>query len=315
MFKQLIDLYELFDMPTVSGKIISDYLKEQHAKDISVETITTDKGSTDFITVKIAGKKGKQNGGDAPTLGIIGRLGGIGARPQRIGYVSDGDGALAAIAIAAKLSKMNALGDILAGDVMIATHICPDAPTRPHKPVPFMDSPVDMLTMNKYEVHKDMDAILSIDTTKGNQVVNHRGFALSPTVMQGYILPVANDLLQVMASSTGKLPVTFPLSQQDITPYGNDLHHINSILQPAVAALCPIVGVAITAETAVAGCATGASRLTDIEEAARFCIEVAKDYTENNCSFYNEEEFNNLRKRYGSMAHFQTMGREKSSDV
>ncbi|WP_254171499.1 DUF1177 family protein, partial [Clostridioides difficile] len=40
---------------------------------------------------------------DAPTLGILGRLGGIGARPEVIGFVSDGDGALVAIAVAAKL--------------------------------------------------------------------------------------------------------------------------------------------------------------------------------------------------------------------
>ena len=34
----------------------------------------------------------------------------------------------------------------------MATHICPHAPTRPHDPVPFMDSPVDIATMNEYEV-------------------------------------------------------------------------------------------------------------------------------------------------------------------
>ncbi|MGO0916215.1 DUF1177 family protein, partial [Clostridioides difficile] len=42
----------------------------------------------------IPGKNGKLKGGDAPTLGILGRLGGIGARPEVIGFVSDGDGAL-----------------------------------------------------------------------------------------------------------------------------------------------------------------------------------------------------------------------------
>jgi hypothetical protein len=26
-----------------------------------------------------------------------------------------------------------------------------------------------------------MDAVLSIDTTKGNRIINHRGLALSPT--------------------------------------------------------------------------------------------------------------------------------------
>ena len=58
------------------------------------------------------------------------------------GFTSDGDGALAALTIAAKLGQMHVRGDILEGDVMIRTHVCPNAPTRPHEPVPFMDSPV-----------------------------------------------------------------------------------------------------------------------------------------------------------------------------
>ena len=78
-----------------------------------------------------------------------------------------------------------------------------------------------------------MDAILSIDTTKGNRVINLNGFALSPTIKEGYILEVSNDLMDVMTRVTGKLPAIFPVAQQDITPYGNDLHHLNSILQPA----------------------------------------------------------------------------------
>jgi hypothetical protein len=30
------------------------------------------------------------------------------------------------------------------GDVIVVTHTCPNAPTTPHEPVPFMGSPVDM---------------------------------------------------------------------------------------------------------------------------------------------------------------------------
>ena len=40
-----------------------------------------------------------------------------------------------------------------------------------------MGSPVDMPTVNREEVDGELDAILSIDTTKGNRVINHRGFA------------------------------------------------------------------------------------------------------------------------------------------
>ena len=70
---------------------------------------------------------------DAPTIGLLGRLGGLGARPEVTGFVSDGDGALAALSAAAKLLDMQKNGDYLEGDVIISTHICPDAPTRPDR--------------------------------------------------------------------------------------------------------------------------------------------------------------------------------------
>ena len=116
---------------------------------------------------------------------------------------------------------------------MVATHICPDAPTRPHDPVPFMDSPVDLAAMNEHEVDPDADAILSVDTTKGNRIVNVNGFAISPTVKQGWILRVSEDLLAVQQRVTGTLPAVLPLAMADITPYGNGAYHVNSILQPA----------------------------------------------------------------------------------
>lgn len=93
-------------------------------------------------------------------------MGGIGARPSRIGVVSDADGAIAAIAAALKLANMRESGDILKGDVIITTHICPTAPTRPHSPVDFMDSPLNDETMNQHEAIPEADAILSVDTTK-----------------------------------------------------------------------------------------------------------------------------------------------------
>ena len=234
------------------------------------------KGSTDMLKVRIPGKNGKTNGGNAPTIGLLGRLAGLGARPERIGYVSDGDGALIAIALAAKLLDMQNKGDYLDGDVVISTHICPDAPTAPHIPVPFMGSPVDMAQVNAEELSPELDAVLSVDTTKGNRIINTRGFAISPTVKEGYILRTSEDLLDIMEITTGKLPYVFALTQQDITPYGNDLHHLNSILQPATATNAPVVGVAITTETTVPGCATGASHLEDLMKLLGLCLRLQK---------------------------------------
>jgi hypothetical protein len=270
-----------------------------------VKTLEGVKGSTDFITAAFVGTAGRRAGGDAPTLGIVGQLGGIGARPAAIGLVSDADGAITAIACALKLADLANAGDRLPGDIIIATHICPNAPIIPHDPVPFMGSPVDVATMNRVAIHREMDAILSIDTTRGNWVINRRGFAISPTVKEGYILKVSADLLHIMSVVTGKAPLVLPLATQDITPYGTGIDHINSIMQPATATDVPVVGVALTTETVVPGCASGASQATDIEMAVRFCLEVAKAFGRGECSFYDAEEFEKLVAIYGSMNHLQ----------
>ena len=308
-FKQIMELAELLDDGRVTGEDVVRYVKSQG--DVAGESVTVrgDRGTTDFVKFLIPGKNGKSKGGSAPTLGIVGRLGGLGARPERIGFTSDGDGALAAAGCAAQLARQLIRGDMLEGDVIVGTHICPNAPTLPHKPVPFMDSPCTMDVLNEHEIDPQMDAILSIDTTKGNQIICRSGIAISPTVLNGYILRVSEDLLYIMGVTTGKLPATFPITQQDITPYGNGLYHMNSLLQPAVAASVPVVGIAITTESVVPGCATGATHLTDVDDAVRYAVEVAKSFTAGQCAFYDEKEYALLESRYGSMKHFQTFGR------
>lgn len=312
VLKQTLTVMEYLDTTYATGEKVKELFSPYENVEVTVQTVTGEKGSTDFIKIVIPGSEGKSKGGKAPTVGIIGRLGGIGARPSRIGLVSDADGAVAAVASALKLADMQTKGDTLLGDVMVTTHICPNAPTLPHDPVDFMDSPVDILTMNKHEVLPEMEVILSIDTTKGNRVVNHKGIAISPTVKEGYILRVSDDLLRIMEMSTGQLPVTFPITTQDITPYGNGVYHINSILQPAVATDSPVVGVAITAQSIVPGCGTGASHETDIADAVRFAVEVAKEATNGTCKFYSKDEFKRITELYGSMKVLQTLGQKSA---
>lgn len=311
LLKQLMEVYELIDRADANGNSVKEFLEKTYgAKEVSVKKITGATGSTDFIRIRIAGTKGKVKGGSAPTIGLLGRLGGLGARPEVIGMVSDGDGALVALSVAAKLLDMQLKGDYLEGDVVVCTHICPDAPTQPHKPVPFMGSPVEMSVVNQEEVNDELDAILSCDTTKGNKIINTRGFAISPTVKEGYILKISDDLLNIMQITTGRLPYVFALSTQDITPYGNDLYHLNSILQPATATAAPVVGVAITTEAPVPGSASGASHFSDMEEAGRFMLEVAKSFGRGQCRFYDEKEYQKIVKKYGKMVHLQTLGKE-----
>ncbi|NWF55771.1 MAG: DUF1177 domain-containing protein [Syntrophaceae bacterium] len=310
--KQVLEIYDLLDDATVDGTRVASLLRERGLSDVDVQTIRGEKGKTDSIKVHIPGSAGRKRRGSHPTLGVIGRLGGVGARPERIGLVSDADGAVTALSVALKLADMKKRGDHLPGDVIVSTHVCPNAPTQPHEPVPFMGSPVDMKTLNAHEVDPAMEAILSIDTTKGNRIINQRGFAISPTVKEGYILRVSEDLLSLMEITSGRSPLVFAITMQDITPYGNGIFHLNSILQPCTATRAPVVGMAITTETAVPGCATGASHESDIAEAVRFTIEAAKGFGSGKCRFYDENEFDRIVHLYGPMNHLQTLGGGKT---
>jgi hypothetical protein len=302
---QTLQVFDAFDSAHACGQTVETLLSAYADLDVSVTEFSSAKGRTDFVKIVIPGFDGKRGGGRAPTLGVVGRLGGIGARPSRIGLVSDADGAIAAVASALKLAHMRTQGDALAGDVIVTTHVCPDAPTRKHDPVDFMDSPVETEDMNEQEVLPEMDAVLSVDTTKGNRLLNHKGYALSPTVKEGYILRVSEDLLRIMEMTSGKPAVTFPITTQDITPYGNGVHHLNSILQPSIATAAPVVGVAICTETVLPGCGTGASHEVDIALATKFIVEVAKEFTRGTCHLYDENEYARLVELYGSLAHLQ----------
>lgn len=308
--KHVLEIIVAVDSPKASGQTVRELFAQHGWDEVEVRTVQGEKGSTDFVKLTVPGRHGKSRGGTAPTLGVVGRLGGLGARPAMIGLVSDGDGAVAALAAALKLVDMHHLGDVLEGDVTITTHVCPNAPTQPHDPVPFMGSPVDMAMMNAMEVTPEMDAVLSIDTTKGNRLVNHRGIAITQPVKQGWILRLSDDLLDTYQIVCGHAPVVLPINMQDITPYGNGVHHVNSILQPAVATKAPVVGVAITTESMVPGCATGASHETDIALAVRYVLEVAKSYGQGKFRFYDEQEFQRLVALYGSMEVLQKPARD-----
>ena len=304
--QRVLETLDLLDGWT-TGEDVAAALRDR-GLEVELADVADASGSTTFVVATIRGSDGRLDGGDSPTTGIVGRLGGIGARPEQIGMVSDADGAVAAIAAAFKLADMSRRGDVLPGDVVVATHICPDAPTQPHDPVPFMGTPVAMKEMNTYEVRPEMEAILSIDATKGNRILNHRGFAITPTVMQGWILPVAPDLVDIAEWVTGSRAAVLPLSTYDITPYGNGLYHVNSILQPAVATAAPVVGVALTAEVAVPGSATGANHPIDLAEAVRFVIEAAKGFGAGTLGFYDPDEFELAVATYGPMTGLQEGG-------
>jgi hypothetical protein len=308
--KQLLEIVDLLDDPKVDGAQVREFFTNKGLShmEINVERIEGEKASTDFISIMIQGVEGKYSGGTSRSLGIIGRLGGIGARPECIGLVSDADGAVVSLAAAYKIAEMMKRGDLIEGDVIVKTHICPNAPTRPYKPAPMMDSPVDIFTLLRREAEGQVDAIISVDATKANWVIKHNGFAITPTVKEGWILKVSPDLIDIYIRVTGQPPVVVPITMQDIIPYTTPVYHINSMMQPWIYTKAPVVGVAITTSMVVPGSATGATNIFHLEQATRFVVEVAKDFGRGRVKFYDEEEWEKIISIHGSLADLMRRG-------
>src|SRR5512136_1796440 len=165
--KQVIEICDLLDRPAIDAAELIKFFLDRglDAREFESHRVRGAKGETQFVKIRLRGRGARSAAKRVPTLGIIGRLGGVGARPHRLGLVSDADGAIAALACALKLTDMRSRGDALQGRVVIATHLSPRSPVIPHDPVPFMGAPVSMTVMNRFEVDPDMDAVLSIDTT------------------------------------------------------------------------------------------------------------------------------------------------------
>lgn len=305
MLKSVMQAFEILSSAKVTGDDVARVVKGMDVPKIEINTVE-ELARTQFLKVWVPGSRGKSTGGNAPTLGVIGNLGGIGARPEFLGLVSDADGAIAALAVLLKLIALQKGGDYLAGDVVVSTHICPDAPTIPHDPVPFMGNPTrKALTKTKNYVDPAMDAIVHVETSRGNRIINWRGFAITPTIKENYVLKVSNDLMDLMQNVTGEVPRIVPITTQDVTPMDNGIYHMNGMAQETILSDAPIVGVALTSVVPVPGCAPGASQIMDIEVAGRFIVEVAKAFTAGKCKFYDEEEFKKLSALYGSMKHLR----------
>lgn len=305
MLKHVIESFELLGSSAITGDRVAEVVGDRGATDVRVTTVE-EKARTQFIRFTIPGMSGTASGKAARTLGLVGNLGGLSGNPEIRGLVSDADGAVTALAVALRLLDLRAAGESLSGDVIVATHICTSAPTIPHEPVPFMGNPTfKAITKTRNYVDPAMEAILHVETSRANRVVNARGFAITPTIKEGYILRVSNDLMDIYQNVTGQWPVIVPLGTIDLTPIDNGLYHLNGMAQENVVTDAPIVGVALTSAMPIAGSTSGASQIMDIEAAARFAIEVAKGYTAGRVNFYDSSEFERIIALYGSMKHLR----------
>jgi hypothetical protein len=110
-------------------------------------------------------------------------------------------------------------------------------------------------------------------------------------------------MLDAYERVTGHAPLLVPLFTQDLTPPGNGLHRINSIMQPATLTSAPVVGVALLSPVVTGGASTGVTDEHDLAMAARFVVEVAKEFSSGAMPFYYEEEFRRLIELYGPLTH------------
>ncbi|MER6984688.1 DUF1177 family protein, partial [Streptomyces carpinensis] len=79
MLKHVLDIVDLLDDPDADGKRVAAYLDSvagPAGSGTQVTTVTGERGSTDFVLVRVAGRTGRSRGGASRTLGVVGRLGG-----------------------------------------------------------------------------------------------------------------------------------------------------------------------------------------------------------------------------------------------
>ncbi len=290
----IIKVIDILDSPKVSEKDIEELVRLCKNVSTEFERLKGERGETLFTKIVFDFGNGRR-------IGIIGRLGGIGARPHIVGMVSDADGAIVALAIAEKLARMCSRGENLVGEYVITTHVSTHSPVRPEKPVPMMDSPVDLDTMLSKEVDREAEAILSVDATKGNRVIKVKGFAITPVIRRGWILRPSDDVLDIYTWVAGRQPVIVPITMQDIVPYSTPVKHINSIVQPWLYTDSPVMGVAITSESIIPGSASGVTDIVSLEQASRFTLEVAKRFTARSIEIYYEQEYKTLVEFHGDM--------------
>ncbi len=302
LLKQILGVIDLLEAPEISKGGLERFFGKHDSVELETEEIAGDKGKTLLVRIHVRGA------GQGPTLGVVGRLGGVSARPGKAGLVSDADGAIVALSVALKLAEMASRGDKLKGDVIVVTHIATKAVVRRLGGVAMMESPVDIFGLLKKEADPRMDAVVSIDATKANRVVNHNGIAITPVVKDGWILRIPDEILDIYVRVTGDRPVIVPLTMQDVTPFTTRVRHINSIVQPWIYTEAPVLGVATTARETVPGSATGATNPFILDMAARFVLEVAKEYTAGNLRFYVEDEWRELIATHGDLGSMLRKG-------
>lgn len=300
---QTLTICNLIDKHNINGQDVVDLFCQYPGIIPSTHRVMSSDGMIDFVRVVIPGKNGKLRHGEAATLSIVSRYDRYQSHQVNEQISAVADGAVVCLACVLKLAEMQTKGQFLAGDVIVTTRLYPDGLPLPHEPVDFIHSVMDIEAMNEHDIDQTADAFLSIGIQKDKPILQHNCYAISPTVKQAYILRVSEDLLRIMEQSSGLNATTFPVTTLDITPYGNGVDHFNNVLQPAIATDAPVVGIVISADKK--STATYARNEVDISTVVKFIIQVAKEFGQGTCSFFDYYEFALLQSLYGNMSHLQ----------
>ncbi len=298
MLREVLDIMDFMTSPTASVDEFLKLLPDNQIK-VSREVVETEKGSMEFLKLLIPGSRGKHAGGDTKTLGVIGSLGALRIPGENNALVSDADGCLVALSVALRLARMASRGQVLPSDVLVSTHICQQGHSIPHDPYPFVMSPIPSQFKHPRLVDKEMDAVLAVETCKSNKLVSHKGFAITHVAKEGLLLRVHADMIHIMEMVTGKLPVIFPVSQQDLTPYESGIHHVCGMMLGNLFTDSPVMGVPLTTESQTWPAWTNVSHPDVLEQAGRFCLEVATRFGAGECRMYYEDDYTGMKKYFG----------------
>ena len=298
MLREVLDVLDFMTSPKASAADFEKLLPAG-AHRVKIDRLDTERGSMEFVKILFPGSRGKSSGGDLRTTGIIGSLGALRVPGDKMGLVSDADGCLVALAVALRLARMASKGQTLASDVIVSTQICHDGRAEPHDPYPFVMSPITSSLKHPRLVDAAMDGLVVVETCKSNKLVSHKGFAISHVAKEGYLLRLHSDMIHIMEMVTGRLPVIFPVSQQDLTPYESGIHHVCGMMLGNLFTDAPVLGVPITTESQTWPAWTNVSHATELDQAGRFCLEVATRFGLGECEFFYENDYAGMKKLYG----------------
>lgn len=298
---EIIELADLLSQNDFGSNELVDYLKSVGPADAEIQLVHTVDSSIEILKVIIKGTEGAFSGGTRPTLGIVSQLSNCKSTIEGIGCIDMNAGVFSVLVAAYELLHITKTEGGILGDVMFAVFIGSDV-------TPKLRALISFLSDNSFGISQHMDAVLSVGTSKFFERENDGSIAVSPTVKEGYILKISDDILDVFSRQSNQAIEALTITQQDIIPTEKGMTQRTNLLQPSTKTSAPVVGISIGSSAALSNEDGRVVSLKDIGRIATGCLDIARSYGANECVFYDEEEFTELRVSYGNMSHFQGIG-------